>query len=201
MTKRDQFALFASSGVWSGDERPSIPEDEKALTLGLTTYLFSIAVTNNRYNGEIQSFENWSRGALDIQCDPNEPNEVRTCLVNNNIGAKGAQIVLHYKDGEGAHPQQKATDLMGTMLDKGWSTIDTLFQGSFDCAKRGGFGQNLVAVNTDGTLDMTCMSQLDMCYSGFFLGASNPDLGPNYPCVVDKINGGCPIRNCEEGGD
>ena len=85
---------------------------------------------------------------------------------------------------DGTHGQSMAE----TIIQGGWATPQQLYQGSFDCAGSGGFGQNVINLNA-GALDVSCLSQLTECYSG----------GGKGFCATNLVNGGCPVQTCPTG--
>ena len=78
--------------------------------------------------------------------------------------------------------------MASTIIQGGWASPQGLYQGAFDCAASGLFGQGLVNLNANSQLDLSCLSQLTECYTTG--GEKNP------PCAVPLVNGGCPIQAC-----
>ena len=74
-------------------------------------------------------------------------------------------------------------ELMNDILSNEWSTLETLFDGSYNCTAAGNFGQRL-NFTVDGSVDFSCMSQLSNC------------IERGHACPVALIDGACPFAYC-----
>ena len=63
---------------------------------------------------------------------------------------------------DGVHGQSMAA----AVIQGGWATPQQMYQGAFDCAASGRFGQAMVDIGPDSRLDLSCLSQMDECYLG-----------------------------------
>ena len=80
-------------------------------------------------------------------------------------------------------------ELAGDIISKNWAPFDLLFQGAFNCAGSGHWGQQGVNFGPSGLLDVSCFSQLDSCVD------TGKETNPVF-CLTPLVNGGCPLRNC-----
>ena len=73
---------------------------------------------------------------------------------------------------------------LATIVSNGWTQLDLLFDGAFNCAAGGNFDAALpFQFAPNGTADFTCMSKLTLCFSGS-------------TCPITPINGVCPYTEC-----
>lgn len=184
------FALFASAGQFSGATSFSLPESTTGLDLALKTFIISNAMTQNGWNAWPQlwmSREEVSSYEYGADCEFGPENydvctnaTTGTALwYSNNTG-----IAYHLRSNSGA--SLSSSQLMQDMVENDWSTLPALFDGAFNCTAAG--HANLsepFRVEINGTIDLSCVSQLNIC------------LSCNTWCVVPYVNGSCPFPNCE----
>ena len=188
MYNKESFAGFASSGLFSGADAPSIQDDEGTLTVGFKTFLLTKAMTANKW---------FSRAAPGLEqtpsfttpCYPNTPDS-HDCYWDQD--AKLQYTIMN------TDHRNKVKELQTDIVQKGWSNYPLLFQGSVDCAAMGGYGGGngqLINFQPDGTLDLSCFSQLDTCAVWFATSHAGEDY-TKAPCITPLINGWCPVRTC-----
>ena len=193
MNNQHSFAAWASSGEWSGQQKLDIPQDTRSLTLGLTTYITSLALTGNKFFGEIVQLHN-PKIQIGDKCTGDD---ARTCYQNETIAGGSQMFLKDSKEHDSKNPLDSPRKAMKDIVDNGWSTPELLLKGSFDCAPNGHWGGNIVNLKEDGTIDLSCTSRLDECFLADVVDAANLELwGENYVCCTNKVNGGCPVRNC-----
>ena len=177
------FAAFASSGYFSGDNASSLTNDTNIIGLGLRTYIVSTALSQNNYEGmyfnDSANTGSLSSGTIADYCGANP----FACYQN---GSDYFRLGLQGKRGD------ESTKMMQTIVQQNnWTTADLLFGGAFKCAASGNFGNSVINYNPDGSLDLSCMSQMKEC---------STDEGPHPTqttnCPVNLVNGGCPISWC-----
>ena len=168
MTNQSAFAAFASSGAFTGETKLSIPDDVASLTTALQLFLTSKTLTASkkfaiiRDYGLLDSVVDGGGGhsgvyQYDDTCD-NSYDGVTACYKSATLG------YTWYLAGSAGW------DITHGIVKNGWANLADLFQGAYYCAQQGHMGKSLVNFNPDGSLDMSCMSQLDECYTSPFSG-------------------------------
>ncbi len=181
MTDQEAFANFASSGAFSGQTILSIPNDVAGLTLALKTYLISASLSGNGFIG-LASHSSLDGGycsnpAVSTYCFDKFTNATTGIEWRFSGTTRKGSTGLYAQFGQAITTNQ-------------WTTLSALYQGSWDCASAGFWGQELINYNADGTIDMSCMSQLPEC------AQLPPYYGQPSTCPTTLVNGGCPIREC-----
>lgn len=185
------FALFASAGQFSGATSFSLPQSTAGLDLALKTFIISNAMTQNGWNAVPQlwmSREEVSSHEYGTGCEFG-PDNYDVCT-NPTIGT-----ALWYSNNTGIayHVTSKSDaslssgQLMLDIVGNDWSTLPALFDGAFNCTAAG--HANLsepFRVQIDGTIDLSCVSQLNIC------------LSCDTWCVVPYVNGTCPFPTCDK---
>lgn len=193
MYNQESFAKFASSGAWSSQTKLSIPQNTKEITIGLTTFLTSLALTGNKFVGEIFPLHN---PRIDITGVCAEK-DYKGCYIDGTLGGGVEFILSDTKNNRNRDRFGASRQVMSDIIDAGWTTPQLLFGGAFACAAAGHFNSNVVNVGDDGKIDLSCASRLDECALSDKVDAWNLEYWKqDYPCITDKVNGGCPIRNC-----
>ena len=184
------FAEFASYGQFSGSAKFSIPSNTAGLDVALKTFIVSDAMTQNDWTAyprlwltrddvtSASSGFSCSFGPenYDICANSAVPN-VATYYSNYTQNA----YVLTSKGTE-----LTARQLMLDIVDNEWSTLGALFDGAFNCTSAGNApSANPFNIFINGTLDLSCVSQLKIC------------LGCGEICPVPFVNGTCPIPPCQ----
>jgi len=167
---------FASSGVFTGDPKFSVPQAVAGLSDGLTLYVLTKALVGNKYQATYTPTNVIEPSALNDLCSHNK---LWVCYRNDTLFG-GVVARLTKTD----HPGTGYLELMATIYEKGWATPQSLFQDAFDCAAKGDFGGSVVEQGADGALSFSCLSQMAECFS-------EPGGAPR--C---SLNGRCPISVC-----
>ena len=201
MYNQMSFANFSSSGAWSGQQNLSLPDITGSMTMALTTYVTSIALTSSRYNANIWPFDNTPQAPALDRC---KGDNAQTCKISTNATGGGNEIFLVDTKTSyivGKHRDVAPTDLMREIVQEGWTTADMLFQGSLSCKTEGRANTNAVVVRDDGVLDASCASQMDVCYCDKIVfegdNCRREKKNVEHPCFVTTIEGSCPIRRCK----
>lgn len=188
MGNKTAFGGFASTGLFSGLEAPSVPGDEDLLLGAFKDFLLSRALTANGWYGRIDP--SYSSPVYKNACEPSQPAGAVNCVYDD---------VNHWVISlDNTKQRDKASALAADIENKGWGNLTTLFEGSVKCAGEGGFGSDSLDVFRfygEGGVDLACFSQLDSCvvWEGEFVS------DPQGMCVTGFVNGGCPVRNCTMG--
>ena len=163
------------------------------MTIGLTTFLTSLALTGNKFVGEIFPLHN-ERVSIEGVC---VEKDYKGCYIDGTLGGGVEFILSDTKSNRNTDRFVATRQVMSDIVDAGWTTPQLLFGGSFNCASNGHWDGNVINVGDDGKIDLSCASRLDMCALTDKVQAWDLEYWKeNYPCVTNKINGGCPIRNC-----
>lgn len=173
MTNITTFTSFVSSGDFSGQTILSIPSDVNSPTLAFKTFVLSQALTANGLVAEVGPSEltsdqqfvakqlcNWNGQNV---CYENVSSNYTWVLSGGSIGSSRAAI-------------------LGNALKYQWTDLSTLMQGAWNCAEAGYSGQGLINWKPDGSLDMSCMSQLQQCL-----------VDSTGTCPMDLVGGECPV--------
>lgn len=184
------FALFASAGQFSGVTNFSLPQSTAGLDLAFKTFIISNTMTHNGWNAIPQlwmSREEVSSYEYGTGCEFG-PKNYDVCKnattgtafwYSNNTG-----IAYHLRSKSDA--SLSSSQLMLDIVENDWSTLPALFDGTFNCTAAG--HANLsepFQVQINGTIDLSCVSQLNIC------------LSYNTWCVVPYVNGSCPFPTCD----
>ena len=160
------FNGFASSGQFSGPNNLSLPADSDILALGLRTFIVTSAMSANKWSaravGDLTMADVMSSvpGSGGFGCTFGSNNictnsDKNTHVFYSNSTARAYDVILR-----GAGPDQ--TSFMNDVVDMGWSNLEQLFDGAYNCSTApggGGIGKPLSLFN--GTaVDFACLSQL-----------------------------------------
>ena len=190
MSDAPTFAQFASYGQFSGSTQFSIPYNTAGLDMALKTFIVSSAMAQNDWtvyplrwmtHDDIPQFAcTFGPENYDICADSNVPN---TAIYYSNytqnayrLNSKGTALT--------------ARQLMLDIVDNQWSTLGALFDGAFNCTAAGNApSTNPFQIFLNGTLDLSCVSQLKLC------------IACGEACVVPFVNGTCPMPTCQSDCD
>lgn len=168
MSDVPSFNGFASSGLFSGPNNLSLPTDSNILALGLRTFILSRAMSANKWSAvtrddlTMADVANSVRGSGGNDCKFGSNNictssDKTTHVFYSNSTARAYEVVL---DGAGPDP----TSFMNDIVNKGWSNLEQLFDGAYNCSTApggSGIGKPLTVFN--GTaINVACMSQLSI---------------------------------------
>ncbi len=160
MTNKSAFAAFASSGEFSGSTGFSIVNDTEALTSTLQLFLVSKAFNGNNIKGHIRNITSSDVNSLS---GPHSGSVGEYYLCGQNgIDVCYKNATLGYTWG----PGPVDTAIYNSVVENGWANITSLLKGAYDCTQQGQMGKGLVNFNADGSIDMSCMSQLEECFYG-----------------------------------
>lgn len=182
MSDMPTFVAFAESGRFSGSESLSLPEKTAGLDYGLTTYMLSEAMAKN----------GWFIGLFLNYFGPVKGEDVPRLFgckySDNNVCTVPGMTVFWSKDtgrvylltkqrSDGKTPLQVTQDIVA----QGWASLEVLFDGAYNCTAEGKAGSAAINFNWDGTLDISCVSQVPV------------NIGCGAPCPVAWVNGACPF--------
>ena len=179
MSDQASFANFASSGAFTGDPALSIPQNVENIGNALTLFILTKALNGNKYIGQLIQTSDIAAGAESSLCTYKGQD---VCWHNSTIFG-GVVGVLEKTD---ANDGNHGLSMQQTVIQNGWATAETLYLSGWDCAVSGKFGQTVVDIGGDGTLNFDCLNQMTECYSGTPNGCSD-------------FNGGvCPVGKCTD---
>ncbi|KAL8642102.1 MAG: hypothetical protein Q9226_008546 [Calogaya cf. arnoldii] len=123
MYNKASFADFASSGLFSGADDPSIPDNEDALTMGFRTFLVTRALSENKFHGRV--YPAGGRLWFRHQCVPNAPPDDSGALCWYNATT---QRVYDIDKVENDQSWQLSRDI----IEKHWADYPFMFEGSVE---------------------------------------------------------------------
>lgn len=59
-----------------------------------------------------------------------------------------------------SHNLNGTVDMLSAIVENAWTTLPLLFDGAYNCSAAGTFGGSPIQIEADGTIDLSCMSQL-----------------------------------------
>lgn len=165
MSDLPTFVTFAQSGKYSGMISYSIPNETVGLDIALKTYLVSMAMGGNgwwaAFRGGPYTPEQLAKSS---SCTFQE-NNLCVDTVDNAIylspDTRMAYWLAHTKGYTNKSPHQLLQDI----VDNQWAPLNVLFDGAFNCTAKGKAGTTDVQFTFNGTLDVSCISQLPF-YNG-----------------------------------
>lgn len=187
------FNAFAATGNWSGENDLSMPQTETSLNYMFKTYLTSEALKANQWSGipgKVVTQEAWDGGRWywGNAVHKPDPNNNRFAGGFFRSAITGRVYSLIYKHGDRPSSGISSSDAIHSISDNGWASLETLFDGSYNCTASGkAGGSEIIGFNTDGTLNVGCVSRLPIyhhCYED---------------CPQKLPDGSCPfgvLENC-----
>ncbi|KAG8527148.1 uncharacterized protein KY384_008578 [Bacidia gigantensis] len=177
MTNVTAFAAFASSGAFSSPSNMSLPSETKELGNAFKTFAVTAAMAGNGWrvfqgpayddatafnsslvsqrvnfgcnikpNGVCDTID--SHGPFPTPGQPEDWSEYTSKVTKRS----------YYATHDASHPTSAETT--NAIVDNGWSSLEAVFDGAYDCGQQGGDGGPVVKVGPDGKLDFSCLSQL-----------------------------------------
>lgn len=169
------FIAFAQNGDFSGQDQVSLPSDTISLGFALNTYVISSALTaNDQWVAPLVSYTK-AMVADGWRCTFDDS----TNLCTDEFGSA---IFFSEVTNNGYSLTKWPRTLANEIITNEWTTLEALLDGAFNCTIAGGFGQS-PNFFTNNAVDLSCVSQLQMCACP--------------PCKVPLINGACPITTCD----
>ena len=175
MLDPNAFIAFADHGVFAVNNPLDIVDTLNYTGLALQTYIVSEALAQNKWYITPGQTSTWDEFNQDIQPAPCQPIHVGTgggerCTTNANTSdqwywSPTTTRRYHFQviPDDSVSPLSSA-DMMSTIVDNGWTSLDILFDGAYDCAISGNMGSGTVLRidNETHSLDTTCMSALPL---------------------------------------
>ena len=181
------FVSFVQDGHFSGDEDVSLPKTTAGLDMALKTFIVSTAMTKNDWKAYPMLY--MSREDLsDSRTCSFGPENYDICqgVESSSYYYSNTSSIAYQLQGGSSASTKSPSDLMLDIVNKEWSTLGALFDGAFNCAASGNSGSDQpFHIKYDGTIDLSCTSQLQIC--------GNCGMG----CVVPLMNGTCPMPGCD----
>lgn len=191
MSDAPTFAEFASYGQFSGSTKFSIPENTAGLDMALKTFIVSDAMTQNdwtTYPRLWMTRDDLTSGSTGPGCSFG-PENYDICANSTvpNVATYYSNYTQRAYSLVSKGTELTARQLMLDIVDNQWSTLGALFDGAFNCTAAGNApSSNPFNIFINGTIDLSCVSQLKIC---------SPC---NEVCQVPLINGTCPIPPCQD---
>ncbi|KAG7005643.1 hypothetical protein G7Y79_00018g044500 [Physcia stellaris] len=181
------FVSFVQDGHFSGDQYISLPKTTAGLDMALKTFIVSTAMTKNDWRatpmlymtrGDFASAKGCAFGPENYDICTQEGGPASYFYSNTT----GNGYLL--SNGGEAQNVKSPRDLMFDIVNNQWSSLGALFDGAFNCTSSGNAASDQpFHIKFDGTIDLSCVSQLQMC-------------GYCEACIVPLINGTCPMPGC-----
>ena len=181
MTDMPTFVDFVQSGKYSGQDSFSLPNETAGLDIALKTYLVSMAMWGN----------GWFAQPMIGPFAPSDVTSQYNCSFDdNNVCTNEYEqafylspdtsrlFLLTYKD---VHVSRTKYQLTQDLVNNQWAPLNVLFDGAFNCTAKGKANTTDVQFTFNGTLDISCISQLPLYVEC------------NAPCPAPFINGSCPF--------
>ena len=192
------FAAFANHGVFAASNPLDIVDTLNYTGLALQTYIVSEALGQNKWYitpGETSTEEEFNSDLpLVPPCNPIglgrclQPKSTRDEWYWSPTTTRRYHFqVVH---DEATSPISPA-DMMATITNNGWTSLDILFNGAYDCALNGDYASgNVFKLDpTTNAIDTTCISHLPVksnCGQGCAV-----ELAPGQKCPFDDDCQGC----------
>lgn len=167
MSDMPSFVEFASTGMFSGSDSLSLPKEVDGLDVALKTFIVSNAMTSNGWHYTVKL------GATrdDIaSCVPGSGGSCCTWWALNSSSSSNPSMCgdyIWYSDATmraftlmNRKILNGTVDLLNAIVENEWTTLPLLFDGSYNCSAAGNFGGSPIRIEADGTIDLSCMSQL-----------------------------------------
>lgn len=180
------FVQFAQSGKYSGMTSFSIPNETVGLDIALKTYLSSVAMGGNGWWAQPQVGPFYRSDITFRDCVFNDHN---ICVDSSDVArylspdTGRLYTLLHTSGYANRSPNQIATDLVNNQ----WAPLNVLFDGAFNCTAKGQAGTTNIKFTFNGTLDISCISQLPL-----YMGCAQSSM-PFVVCPSPWTNGSCPF--------
>ncbi|KAI9852206.1 MAG: hypothetical protein M1838_001443 [Thelocarpon superellum] len=160
----ENFVLMASTGAFSGKPAFALDEQVDGLDLGLTTFLVSVCLGNNGWEGVVatdtdvsQIGKNGTRPQYELDCDQYDPYGVCNAWYYDSTG-QNTYTLINY-----GSPKQNPYAKLEGMFSAGWTTGQMLFANAQACISSGNYGKGLLYSTDNATLHLECISQLRLC--------------------------------------
>ncbi|MCJ1480456.1 hypothetical protein MMC06_000611 [Schaereria dolodes] len=188
MSDMPTFIAFASGGTFSGNSTPSLPNGTAGLDYALRTYITTTAMSANGwratahpgYTTKYEVMEDFGN----IFCNSTEPS-VNIC--GNEAYWSSATNTVYYLTQDGGYQTPTPYKLMTDIVVNEWADLENMFDAGYNCTATGRQGSNAVSFHEDGTLDLSCISQLKF------------KIACGAPCPVQSLNGICPFDQISDG--
>lgn len=172
MSDMPSFVEFASTGMFSGSDSFSLPKEVDGLDVALKTFIVSNAMTSNGWQYTV----NLGATREDIaSCVPSSGGNCCTWWALNSSPSSTSSSsapsmcgdFIWYSDATmraftltNPNALNGTVELLSAIVEKEWTTLPLLFDGAYNCSAMGNFGGAPIQIEADGTIDLSCMSQL-----------------------------------------
>lgn len=192
MTEPVSFVNYADYGRYSGpnvtdtaEGSPlTVPSAGDAVAYALKTYLVSYSMWQNKWYATFKLGPYLTatdvKRAFNCDIDP----ETGLCGQTGAIYWSPYTYRVYSLSCAGPDNALEPREMVKTILSYGWAPLSILFDGAFNCTSEGRAGSSAVNFNYDGTLDLSCVSQLPMYTS---CGAMCPTTLGNGSCLFGNI--------------
>ncbi|CAD6577221.1 MAG: hypothetical protein ASARMPREDX12_008269 [Alectoria sarmentosa] len=166
MSDMPSFVEFASTGMFSGSDSFSLSKEVDGLDVALKTFIVSNAMTSNGWHYTV----NLGPTRDDIaSCIPGSGGSCCTWWALNSSSSNPSMCgdFIWYSDTTmraftltNPNVMNGSVDMLNAIVEKEWTTLPLLFDGAYNCSAAGNFGGAPIQIEADGTIDLSCMSQL-----------------------------------------
>ena len=180
MSDMPTFVDFVQSGKYSGQGSFSIPNETVGLDIALKTYLSSMAMQGN----------GWWASPIGIFEPGDVVDEYGCSFADNNVCVDSVDSAyylspdtgrLYFLEHSKGYSDRTPYQLTQDLVNNQWAPLNVLFDGAFNCTAKGKAGSTDIQFTYNGTLDISCISQIPM-YHGCDPG-----------CPAPSVNGSCPF--------
>ncbi|KAI4091896.1 MAG: hypothetical protein LQ344_003853 [Seirophora lacunosa] len=190
MSDKSAFASFASSGAFSGDPGASLPEQVDRISAALQLFVLTSTLAGNGYKAALTS---WGCQDADEWVGCGFEGQTAWSYSGSQMlgGVEGWLSTL------GKVPTVDAS-LMQKIVENGWATPESLFEGGINCAASGQSDVSIVGLNAENAFNMDCLNRLPPCYhypqNAETLESLKED--PRFSGACSFKGGACPIPEC-----
>ena len=186
MTDMPTFVSFVQSGKYSGQTSFSIPNETVGLDIALKTYLASMGMWGN----------DWWASVLVGPYEQSDITGMYNCSFDsNNVCVDSQDLAVYLSPDTGrafpllhtkGYSDKTSWNLTQDLVNNQWAPLNVLFDGAFNCTAKGKAGTTDIQFTFNGTLDVSCISQLPI-----YIGCTGD-------CPVPFINGSCPFGDLSQ---
>ena len=167
----NDFVNFANHGVFAVNNPLDAVDSLNATALALQTYLVSESLGQNQWYVTPGKTSTQDEFDQDFPLDPPcTPGPMGRCLQSQSVRSEwywSPTTTRRYHFQVIPNPDVSPlspADMMSTIVNNNWTSLDILFDGAYDCVLNGNYatGQVLKIDPTTNAIDTTCISHLPM---------------------------------------
>ena len=169
MNDMTTFIKYVEGGQYSGPDKLSLPAKTTGLDFALKTYMTSVAMSKNGWYAVpntgmfYDSFADFCMSGNGGHADGDYIcgwDDGTASYWSPDTGRSYFLTKDTFHNNGGDHVETR--DLLHEINDRGWAPLNLLFDGAYNCTAAGKSQIEDINFNWDGTLDVSCISQLTM---------------------------------------